>query len=341
MAHRSADGVTASPVRDMTEVIAARNLTKRYGAVEAVADVSFSVAEGEVLCLLGPNGAGKSTTVRILATLTRADGGSALVAGHDVRTNARSVRHAIGYVAQNAGTDVYLTGRENLLVQAAAHRLRRSEACRRAAELLDVVGLADAADRLVRTYSGGMQRRLEIAMGLVHNPRVLFLDEPTTGLDPEARAAMWDELNRLASERTLSILLTTHYLEEADHLADRIVIINHGRVVAEGRPEDLKAGLALDSVSVELADCPSAEAVRAAVACAGAWTVTFEGGLLRVQVEQGNRALPAILSGLEAAGLTVESAEVTRLTLDDVYLHHAGRAFAADESAVPREEVPG
>src|SRR5882762_6690265 len=162
----------------MTDVITARNLTKSYGAVEAVADVSLSVAEGEVLCLLGPNGAGKSTTVRILATLTRADGGSALVAGYDVRTQPRSVRAAIGYVAQSAGTDAYLTGRENLLVQAAAQRLRRSEARRRASELLDLVGLAAAADRIVRTYSGGMRRRLEIAMGMVHSPRVLFLDEP-------------------------------------------------------------------------------------------------------------------------------------------------------------------
>lgn len=227
----------------MTEIVTARNLTKHYGPVEAVANVSFSVAAGEVLCLLGPNGAGKSTTVRILSTLTRADGGSAIVAGHDVRTNPRSVRAAIGYVAQSAGTDAYLTGRENLLVQAAAHRLRRSAARKRAGELLELVNLADVADRLVHTYSGGMRRRLEIAMGLVHNPRVLFLDEPTTGLDPEARAKMWDELTTLADTQKLTILLTTHYLDEADRLADRIVIINHGRVIVEGQPKTLKAAL--------------------------------------------------------------------------------------------------
>lgn len=270
----------------MTDVIAARHLAKRYGAVEAVADVSLSVAEGEVVCLLGPNGAGKSTTVRILTTLTRADGGSAFVAGYDVRTQARSVRAAIGYVAQSAGTDAYLTGRENLLVQAAAHRLRRPEASRRVSDLLGVVGLADAADRLVHTYSGGMRRRLEIAMGLVHNPRVLFLDEPTTGLDPEVRAAMWNELTGLAGEQALSILLTTHYLEEADRLADRIVIISHGRVVVQGRPEDLKAELVGDRVPVG-------------------------------------------------------SAGVARPTLDDVYLHHTGRAFRVDGDAVGPEEVPG
>ncbi|WP_217428055.1 ABC transporter ATP-binding protein [Microlunatus speluncae] len=227
----------------MTDVITARNLAKRYGKVEAVVDVSFSVAEGEVLCLLGPNGAGKSTTVRILATLTRADGGTAVVAGQDVSLQPRAVRAAIGYVAQNAGTDGYLTGRENLLVQAAAHRLRRGSAIRRATELLDLVGLAGAADRVVNTYSGGMRRRLEIAMGIVHDPRVLFLDEPTTGLDPEARASLWRELRRLRAEQGLTILLTTHYLDEADRLADRIVIIDHGTVIVSGPPATLKAEL--------------------------------------------------------------------------------------------------
>lgn len=227
----------------MTDAITVRHLAKRYGAIEAVADISFTVAAGEVLCLLGPNGAGKSTTVRILTTLARADGGSAVVAGHDVRTRPRAVRTSIGYVAQQAGTDDYLTGRENLLVQAAAHRLRRTTAAHRAGELLELVGLAGAADRIVRTYSGGMRRRLEIAMGLVHDPSVLFLDEPTTGLDPEARATLWQELARLRSERQLTVLLTTHYLDEADRLADRIVIINRGRVIAEGTPSALKAEL--------------------------------------------------------------------------------------------------
>ena len=248
----------------------ARHLAKRYGPVDAITDVSFAVAAGEVVCLLGPNGAGKSTTVRILATLARADAGRAIVAGHDVRTRPRSVRSSIGYVAQHAGTDDYLTGRENLLVQAAAHRMRRPAAVRRTAELLGVIGLAGAADRIVRTYSGGMRRRLEIAMGLVHDPSVLFLDEPTTGLDPEARTALWRELARLRSERELSILLTTHYLDEADRIADRIVIISHGRVITEGTPNALKS-----------------------------------------QLTGSGRDLPS---------------------LDDVYLHHTGRSFIADES---------
>jgi ABC-2 type transport system ATP-binding protein len=319
----------------MTDVIIARNLTKRYGPVQAVTDVSFSVAEGDVLCLLGPNGAGKSTTVRILSTLTRADGGSAIVAGHDVRRNPRAVRAAIGYVAQNAGTDAYLTGRENLLVQAAAQRLRKTQARRRAAELLDLVSLANAADRLVRTYSGGMKRRLEIAMGLVHNPRVLFLDEPTTGLDPEARARLWDELTGLANAQALSILLTTHYLEEADRLADRVVIVNQGRVIVEGRPETLKAGLAGDSLSVELAGTPPAKAIMAVAGRCGARAVTVDGTVLHARVNEGNRALPAILSGLETAGFRIESATVARPTLDDVYLHYTGHSFAIEEAVVP------
>jgi ABC-2 type transport system ATP-binding protein len=325
----------------MTDIIAARHLRKRYGTVEAVADVSFSVVEGEVLCLLGPNGAGKSTTVRMLATLTRPDGGSALVAGHDVRTQARSARAAIGYVAQNAGTDAYLTGRENLLIQAAAHRLHRPEARQRASKLLDLVGLADSADRIVHTYSGGMRRRLEIAMGIVHRPRVLFLDEPTTGLDPEVRATLWNELIALADKQNLTILLTTHYLEEAEQLADRIVIISAGRVVVEGTPDALKAGLAGDCVSVELADSPAAEAVTAAMTGIGLRTVTVEGALVRARVEQGNRALPVILSQLESAGLHVDSASVTRPSLDDVYLHHTGRSFAVDEGAARQEMASG
>src|SRR5205085_1062011 len=173
----------------------------------AVEDVSFSVREGEIFGLLGPNGAGKSTTVRMLATLTRPDGGHGLVGGHDVVRESRAARSALGYVAQNSGTDRYLTGRENLVVQGRAQRMSKREAAARAQELLELVGLADAADRIVETYSGGMKRRLDIALGIVHRPSVLFLDEPTTGLDPEARATMWVELERLASQQTLTILL--------------------------------------------------------------------------------------------------------------------------------------
>ena len=234
------------PTAGIAEVITVEHLRKRYGRVAAVVDLSFSVREGEVVCLLGPNGAGKSTTVRMLATLTRPDGGTATVAGFDIADDPRQVARQIGYVAQHAGTDGYLSGRENLLTQAAAHRIRRNEARRRTTQLLDMVDLKEAADRPVRTYSGGMVRRLEIAMGIVHEPRVIFLDEPTTGLDPEARASLWGHLGALKRQRRLSIVLTTHYLDEADQLADRIVIINHGRVIKAGTPAVLKAGLADD-----------------------------------------------------------------------------------------------
>ncbi|MBO0813321.1 MAG: ATP-binding cassette domain-containing protein [Microlunatus sp.] len=318
------------------DVITVEHLHKRYGAVTAVDDVSFSVAEGEVVCLLGPNGAGKSTTVRMLATLTRPDGGSARIAGYDIASQTRKVKASIGYVAQHAGTDAYLTGRENLLTQASAHRIRRREAARRATDLLDMVGLAGAADRLVRTYSGGMQRRLEIAIGIVHHPQVIFLDEPTTGLDLEARTSLWHELAALADRQTLSILLTTHYLDEADRLADRIVIISQGRVIAEGTPDALKAELSADHLTIELADPPSNAAIDAATeqlraADTDIRGLTVNGSHLQCRAEHGHRALPALLAQLHAIGLTVESANVTRPTLDDVYLHHAGRSFVIDE----------
>ncbi|HLI52285.1 MAG TPA: ATP-binding cassette domain-containing protein, partial [Thermomicrobiaceae bacterium] len=212
--------------------IEASDLRKRYGDKQAVDGVSFSVNQGQIFGLLGPNGAGKSTTVRMLITLTRPDSGSAIVAGHDVLRDPGGVRRSIGCVAQASGTDKHSTGRENLILQGQLHRVPKSELRKRVADLLDWVGLSDAADKIVRTYSGGMKRRLDIAMGLVNNPSVLFLDEPTTGLDPESRAALWNDLLRLKEERHLAVLLTTHYLEEADQLCDQLAIVDHGRIVA-------------------------------------------------------------------------------------------------------------
>src|SRR5438067_7245 len=218
------------------DAIVAEDLRKRYRAVQALDGVSFAVREGEVFGLLGPNGAGKSTSVRVLTTLTRPDSGRAFVAGEDVARNPNRVRRAIGYVAQDSGVDWEATGRENLLLQGRIHGMAGALLRRRVDELLELVGLSDAADRTARGYSGGMKRRLDLATGLVHKPRVLFLDEPTTGLDPEARAAMWVEVERLAQQESLTILLTTHYLEEADQLAGRIAIVRRGQVVVEGRP---------------------------------------------------------------------------------------------------------
>ena len=224
------------------DAIVVEGLEKTYGKdTRALDGIRFSVPEGEVFGLLGPNGAGKSTTVRILATLTSADAGRATVAGHDVATEAGAVRRTIGYVPQASGVDREATGAENLVLQGRLQGMRGPDLERRAAELLETFGLTDKADALVKTYSGGMKRRLDVAMGLVHRPQVLFLDEPTTGLDPEARAAMWEELERLAAAERLTILLTTHYLEEADRLARRVAIVSRGKVVVEGSPGGAQA----------------------------------------------------------------------------------------------------
>jgi ABC-2 type transport system ATP-binding protein len=211
--------------------------------VRALAGLSLGVATGTVVGLLGPNGAGKSTAVKILTTLARPDSGRANVAGLDVGTDPQAVRRVIGLVAQKASSDPVATGRENLVMAARIQGLSRQDAGRRAEELLERFGLGDAADRLVRTYSGGMARKLDVAIGLVHRPAVLFLDEPTTGLDPEARADMWAEISTLSTDERTTVLLTTHYLDEADRLADRVVIVDHGRVVVEGVPDELKREL--------------------------------------------------------------------------------------------------
>ena len=240
---------------DHTNAIEAHGLVKTYpGDVRALDGLDLAVAAGTVFGLLGPNGAGKSTTVRILTTLSRPDAGSARVAGHDVLAEPVRVRHAIGVVGQKHGVDGDATGRENLVIQGEFYGITGAALRRRVAESLERFGLADAADRRVKTYSGGMQRRLDVAMGLIHRPQVLFLDEPTTGLDPEARAQMWAEIERLSREEGMTILLTTHYLEEADRLASQLAIVDRGRIVAGGTPDGLKSELHGDTIQVELAD---------------------------------------------------------------------------------------
>jgi len=317
------------------DAIVADALEKRYGSVHALAGVTFSVRAGEVFGLLGPNGAGKSTTVRVLTTLTRPDAGRAFVAGHDVVREAIRVRRSIGYVPQESGVDREATGRENLMLQGRIQGVPRDELRRRVDELLDLVGIADAADRVVRGYSGGMKRRLDIALGLVHRPSVLFLDEPTTGLDPEARAAMWVEVERLAEQERLTILLTTHYLEEADRLAERVAIVSRGEIVVEGRPDELKRGLRGEAVTVELADGQGEAAAAIVGGLDGASETTVDGRLLRTRVPNGAQAVPAILSALEGRGVHVESVTTHRPSLDDVYLHYTGREFASEDVAVP------
>jgi len=313
------------------DAIVVDEVQKHYGRVRALEGVTFAVRAGEVFGLLGPNGAGKSTTVKVLATLTQPNAGRAEVAGHDVVRDPNAVRRAIGYVPQSSGVDRDATGRENLMLQGRVQGMGGRVLEARVDELLELLGLADAADRVVRGYSGGMKRRLDVGLGLVHRPQVLFLDEPTTGLDPEARASMWDELERLAEGESLTILLTTHYMEEADELANRLAIVSRGRVVVEGTPEQLKQSLRGEAVEVELADGRAAEAEAVVVALEGVLEASIDGRKLRSRVASGARAIPFILSALDAEGIGVESVTTHRPSLDDVYLHYTGREFAAED----------
>jgi ABC-2 type transport system ATP-binding protein len=315
------------------DAIVVQELRKRYGDVQALDGVSFAVSEGEVFALLGPNGAGKSTTVRSLVTLTTPDSGSASVAGHDVLREQNAVRRVIGYVPQDSGVDELGTGRENLMLQGRVQGMSGKDLRSRTETLLELVGITEAADRIVKTYSGGMRRRLDIALGLVHRPRVLFLDEPTTGLDPEARVVMWDEVSRLAQAESLTILLTTHYLEEADQLADRLAIVSQGKVVVEGTPGQLKAGLRGDAVHVEVENGSIDEARRVLATVGAAPEQVLDGRTIVSRVENGGRALPGIISALETAGIPVASVSLSRPSLDDVYLHFTGREFASEDRA--------
>ena len=319
-------------VFDSHNAIEANRLVKTYpGDVRALDGLDLEVEAGTVFGLLGPNGAGKSTTVRILTTLSRPDSGSARVAGLDVLAEPVRVRHAIGVVGQKHGVDPDATGRENLVIQGEFYGMTGAGLKRRVAETLERFGLADAAARQVKTYSGGMQRRLDVAMGLLHRPQVLFLDEPTTGLDPEARAQMWAEIERLAREDGMTILLTTHYLEEADRLASQLAIVDRGRIVARGTPDALKSELHGDTIQVELAngDGPAARAALDRVA--EAREVALEGTTLRARASDGGAAVPAVLAALEAHGVRAAAVTLARPSLDDVYLRYAGRAFEHGE----------
>ncbi len=322
----------------MDNAIEARELVKTYrGDVRALDGVSLVVDPGTVFGLLGPNGAGKSTTVKILTTLSLPDSGEARVAGYDVVREPVKVRLAIGCVAQKSGLDPAATGRENLILQGRVYGMRGAKLKDRAAELLDRFGLAEAADRTTRTYSGGMQRKLDVAVGLMHRPRVLFLDEPTTGLDPEARVDMWHEIARLAGDEGLTILLTTHYLEEADSLARRLAIVDQGRIVAEGSPDELKGELQGDAIVVELQEQPhDGEVLRALDGLHDLRDIAVDARTLRARADSGSRMVPVVLAALEAGGVAVASVTVARPSLDDVYLRHAGRAFSEADVEVKR-----
>ncbi|MEU7242561.1 ATP-binding cassette domain-containing protein [Streptomyces sparsogenes] len=325
-------------LRTRALAVETHQLVKTYpGGVRALDGMELAVESGTVFGLLGPNGAGKSTTVKILTTLARPDAGTAAVAGHDVLRHPGRVRAAIGVVAQKSGADPVATGRENLLLQGRLYGLKGAACARRADELLERFDLADAGNRPVKGYSGGMCRRLDVALGLVHRPEVLFLDEPTTGLDPEARAAMWEEIARLAGEEGLTILLTTHYLEEADRLAERIAIVDRGRVVVEGTPDELKGELRGDAVHLELRETAAVGAeplLRDALsALPGVHEVAVEGRRVSARADDGAAAVPALLAALERAGAAVATVTVARPSLDDVYLRYAGRSFTEADAA--------
>jgi ABC-2 type transport system ATP-binding protein len=296
-------------------MIEVRGLRKSYGDVEVLRGIDLDVAPASVFALLGPNGAGKTTLVRILATLIRPDGGTASVAGHDVVRNRRQVQAAISLTGQSAAVDELLTGTENLVMLGRLRRLGRRGARRRAAELLDQFDLTEAGGRLVKRYSGGMRRRLDLAAGLAVAPRVLFLDEPTTGLDPRSRQTTWAAVRQL-SEQGVTVLLTTQYLEEADQLADRIAFIDHGEIIAEGRPADLKSQLSGERVELRIG-APGMVDRAAAVLGRGA----PEGRSALVVPTGGSAAeVRDLLNQLDAASVPVDQVAVHRPTLDDVFL---------------------
>ncbi|WP_163507009.1 ABC transporter ATP-binding protein [Fodinicola acaciae] len=311
--------------------IEARDLAKGYpGGVRALDGISFHVPAGSVFSVLGPNGAGKSTAMKILTTLARPDSGSAAIGGIDVARDPQAVRRIIGCVTQQSGVDGAATGRENLTLQGRLHGLSGRTLAARVDELIERVDLTAAARRLAETYSGGTKRKLDIAMSLIHRPRVLFLDEPTTGLDPEIRAEIWQQIAALSERDQLTVLLTTHYLEEADRLADRVVILDHGKVVAEGSPSQLKDELRGDAVRVDLIEPRAVPAAhRALSGLALIREVVVEGCAVRARVDDAAAAVPLVLAALNADGVRAASVTIARPSLHDVYLHHASRSEAS------------
>ena len=305
----------------MTNPIEAEQLVRTFGDIHAVEGVDISVGEGEVFGFLGPNGAGKSTTVRMLTTLLKPTGGRARVAGYDVVTQAPMVRRSIGVALQDAAIDPLMTGTELMRLQAVLHGIPRSVAEKRSAELLERVGLTAAADRRVGTYSGGMRRRLDLAMSLIHEPIVLFLDEPTTGLDPTSRLNLWDEVRNLNRDGT-TVFLTTQYLEEADELAGRIAIIDHGRIVREGRPSELKAAVGAPTLKVEVANGQE-ESARATLSTFGDERVART-GVLAIGLRGGAAEMTAVVRALDEAGVEVSHLELDAPTLDDVFADATG-----------------
>ena len=311
--------------------IEAESLVRRFGSVTAVDGVDLVVDPGEMFGFLGPNGAGKSTLVRMLVTLLRPTDGIAKVAGFDVVRQATRVRRAIGVALQDAAIDPLMTGRELIHLQAALHGIPRERAEQRGGELLERVGLTAAGDRRVGTYSGGMRRRLDLALSLVHEPAVLFLDEPTTGLDPSSRTNLWEEVRSLNADRGTTVFLTTQYLEEADQLAQRVAIIDHGRIVREGAPADLKAKVGHPTLSLTLDDT-DVERARSVLSYFGD-EVPATHGNVAVRLPGGASRLAEVVRSLDDAGVSAHLMEITEPSLDDVFAEATGRRLEGAEAA--------
>jgi len=305
--------------------IEVQRIVKRFGDFTAVDEISFSVGRGEIFGLLGPNGAGKSTLIRMLTTLIPPTSGTALVSGMNVATNADGVRRVIGVIPQALTSDLELSARENLLIFAKLYGVPRERRERLIAELLQAVELSQWADKPVKNLSGGMRRRVEIARGLVHEPKIFFLDEPTTGLDPVSRAAVWEMLRRIKATHDLTVLITTHYMDEADKLCDRIAIVDHGRLMALDSPLRLKASVpGTNTVEVSFAETPPDWASRLA-ALPGVERVTGDATVARLATSNGPQTTTALLNEAAAAGVRVVSLGVQSTTLDDVFVHYTGR----------------
>jgi ABC-2 type transport system ATP-binding protein len=322
--------------------IEARELAREFKkGPRAVDGIDLRVEPGEVYGFLGPNGAGKSTTVHMLTTLLPPTSGSARVAGHDVVKEGPQVRAAIGAALQEAALDPFLTGREHMKLQTALHGMRGAEGRERSDTLLERVGLTRAADRRVGGYSGGMKRRLDLALALVHRPRILFLDEPTTGLDPQSRSALWEEVQRLAGDRGVTVFLTTQYLEEADVLADRVGIIDHGRIVAEGTPEALKAEIGRPSVEAIPAEPGDLARMKSVLSRFGESVASSPKGAA-VRLSGGDAQLAEVVRALDAEDIHVEALQLHAPTLDDVFLAKTGRSLEGEaekqEAAAEEEE---
>jgi len=322
-------------IRGLRKSFRTRKGKGRPELVHAVNGIDLSVEDGEIFGFLGPNGAGKSTTLRILSTLLSPDDGSVAIAGFDMRAAPRQVRRQIGYVSQAGGTDPLASGRENMILQARLYGLSTAEARQRSEELIDALELSTFVDRFAKTYSGGQRRKIDIAVGMVHSPKILFLDEPTTGLDPVSRSQLWAQIRLLRGLGT-TVFLTTHYMEEADALCDRIAIIDHGRIVSEGSPTQLKHGIEGDILSITVNHVENAPevAMGALRDLPLVREIKAEGGSLRLVVSHGGEALPVVIRLLEGRGIGVADISLSRPSLDDVFLRATGHSLKEEGALI-------